>query len=224
MVISGSDGQHSRYIGRVSYLSIRIDAPLGPFQADLMQKWHDDGYFTGDLRMKRTRIDNDWITVAELLERVGHNRIFLVPIPPPSAAPPGLMRRVETPTEAPTQPGNSGSPYQPIPTRSMRGSTLDSFLGNTSNPSDSPASSYGVARFGNGTPDGTGFGGRAAAGYHTPGEPIVGPRLATITSAGDPLRGVIPFANASPARANNLDSYHSTGTNTSTKDGLLLMS
>ncbi|EEB88143.1 hypothetical protein MPER_14184, partial [Moniliophthora perniciosa FA553] len=55
----------------------------GPFRADLMQKWNDDGYFTPDLLMKRTTIDTEWISVAELARRTGGGKIFLSPIAPP---------------------------------------------------------------------------------------------------------------------------------------------
>ncbi|KAF9269924.1 hypothetical protein L218DRAFT_952115 [Marasmius fiardii PR-910] len=132
----------------------------GPFRADLMQKWSDDGYFTPDLLMKRNHIDTDWMTVAELARRTGGGKMFLSPIAPPM--PPGLTRHTDSPFAlgADQTVFNNNSPYQPSPIRSIRSSTLDSYIGTGSNPSDSPASSFGGGRFGNGSPDPAAFGGR----------------------------------------------------------------
>jgi hypothetical protein len=61
-----------------------------------MQSWHDQGYFTLDLLMKRTQIDPEWISVGELVHRAAGPKIFLSPIivsvPP---GPPGLTRRLD---------------------------------------------------------------------------------------------------------------------------------
>ncbi|KAJ8090529.1 kinesin-like protein [Marasmius tenuissimus] len=131
----------------------------GPFRADLMQKWNDDGYFTPDLLMKRTQLDMEWISVAELARRTGGGKMFLSPISPPM--PPGLARRTDSPFGlANEQNMFNNSPYQPSPIRSIRSSTLDSYIGTGSNPSDSPASSFGGGRFSNGSPDPAAFGGR----------------------------------------------------------------
>ncbi|KAG7090806.1 hypothetical protein E1B28_009890 [Marasmius oreades] len=131
----------------------------GPFRADLMQKWNDAGYFTFDLHMKRNNIDTDWMTVAELARRTGGGKMFLSPIAPPM--PPGLTRHTESPFGlAAEQNLFNDSPFQPSPIRSIRSSTLDSYIGTGSNPSDSPASSFGGGRFGDGSPDPVAFGGR----------------------------------------------------------------
>ncbi|KAK7041951.1 kinesin-like protein [Paramarasmius palmivorus] len=130
----------------------------GPFRADLMQKWSDDGYFTPDLLMKRTTIDTEWISVAELARRTGGGKMFLSPIASP--IPPGLARRTDSPFGMAGDPSVFNNPFQPSPIRSMRSSTLDSYIGTGSNPSDSPASSFGGGRFGNGSPDPSAFGGR----------------------------------------------------------------
>ncbi|KAF5377312.1 hypothetical protein D9615_006351 [Tricholomella constricta] len=128
----------------------------GPFNAELMQKWFDDGYFTGDLPMKRTHLDTQWVTVDELVKRHGGTKIFVTP--PLPVVPPGLTHRDSQ--NLPSQdPLLFNGPYQPAPLRNLRSSTLDSF---GSNPSDSPSSSFGAGRFGNGSPDPNAFGGRGA--------------------------------------------------------------
>jgi hypothetical protein len=43
----------------------------GPFEASVMQQWHDVGFFTLDLRMKRTVMDREWTTVEEMMRRAG---------------------------------------------------------------------------------------------------------------------------------------------------------
>lgn len=146
----------------------------GPFRADLMQKWFDEGYFTPDLPMKRTHLDTQWITVEELILRSGGGKMFMT-LPTP-ALPPGLSNRAESPNFTPDQHMFNG-PYQPAPLRTLRSSTLDSF---GSNPSDSPSSSFGGGRY-DASPDPNAFGGR---GYY--GDPSGGNRVASFTSLPDP--------------------------------------
>lgn len=128
---------------------------IGPFNAELMQKWFDDGYFTGDLPMKRTYLDTQWFTVDELVKQHGGSKIFVTP--PVPVVPPGLPvhRDIQNIGQDPL-PFNG--PYQPAPIRNLRSTTLDSCFG--SNASDSPSSSFGGGRFGNGSPDPNAFGGR----------------------------------------------------------------
>ncbi|KAG6812057.1 hypothetical protein H0H92_004588 [Tricholoma furcatifolium] len=126
----------------------------GPFKAELMQKWFEDGYFTGDLPVKRTHLDTQWATVDELVRRHGGTKIFVVP--PIPVIPPGLPLHRDSQGQDPLL---FSGPYQPAPIRNLRSSTLDSF---GSNPSDSPSSSFGAGRFGNGSPDPSAFGGRGA--------------------------------------------------------------
>ncbi|KAG6837899.1 hypothetical protein H0H93_013052 [Arthromyces matolae] len=123
----------------------------GPFNAELMQKWFDGGYFTGDLPMKRTHLDTQWFTVDELVNRHGGNKIFLTP--PTPSIPPGLPlhRDIANPGQDPLM---FNGPYQPAPVRTLRSSTLDNFGSSASN---SPSSSLG--RFGNGSPDPNAFAG-----------------------------------------------------------------
>ncbi|KAK0208899.1 hypothetical protein DFS33DRAFT_1459466 [Desarmillaria ectypa] len=131
----------------------------GPFRANVMQKWHDEGYFTADLLMRRTHLDSDWTSVGELIRRVGGPQIFLTPIIP--ALPPGLSRHVDSPQHIYAIPQDQFNvPFQPAPIRSLRSSTLDSYLG-SSNVSESPASSLGAGRYSNGSPDPSAFGGHA---------------------------------------------------------------
>jgi PERQ amino acid-rich with GYF domain-containing protein len=108
-----------------------------------MQSWHDQGYFTPDLLMKRTQTDGDWVSVGELSQRASGPKIFLSPIIPPG--PPGLARRLDNlsgPSLHQRDPGPFGPPHQPVPIRSLRTSTLDSYI-NGNSQSASPSSSAG---------------------------------------------------------------------------------
>ncbi|KAF6766497.1 hypothetical protein DFP72DRAFT_866688 [Ephemerocybe angulata] len=143
----------------------------GPFRADLMQKWFDDGYFAAELPMKRVQYDSNWMTVAELIQRTTNDKlVFLSPLRP--IGPPGLSKREASPLHALTQPPDNifNNPYQPAPIRSLRSSTLDSFNG--SNPSDSPSSSIG--HFGNNSPDPLAFGGMSGNGHSYIGDAVGG--------------------------------------------------
>ncbi|KAJ7630500.1 hypothetical protein FB45DRAFT_833102 [Roridomyces roridus] len=125
----------------------------GPFRADLMQKWYDEGYFNAELLMKRTHLDAEWTAVgqlANLARSAGTEKIFL--------APPGPPRSTDLQQNAYV------GPLQPAPVRSLRSSTLEAYAG-SSNHSDSPSSSFGAGRFGNGSPDPNAFGGRANSQY-----------------------------------------------------------
>ncbi|KAJ7293786.1 hypothetical protein C8J57DRAFT_1269996 [Mycena rebaudengoi] len=155
----------------------------GPFRADLMQKWYDDGYFTNDLLMKRTHVDVDWVPVGDLAELArlsGSDKLFL--LPPLSSAPPGIPRHNDLPGQGfatPVEQNSFTAPLQPAPVRSLRSSTLDSYGG--SNHSDSPSSSFGAGRFGNGSPDSNAFGGRANNQYST--DPTIGARFVPESSS-----------------------------------------
>lgn len=146
----------------------------GPFRADLMQKWYDEGYFTPDLPMKRTHLDTHWVTVEEIVQRTPGGKIFLTHRTP--TLPPGLSLRTESPHF-----GDHlfNGPYQPAPLRTLRSSTLDAYA----SPSDSPSSSFGGGRFGNGSPDLNAFGGRGA---YFVGDTSHGSRVASFSSAPDP--------------------------------------
>ncbi|KAF9072776.1 hypothetical protein BDP27DRAFT_388353 [Rhodocollybia butyracea] len=179
----------------------------GPFRADVMQKWSDDGYFTDQLLMKRTNIDSDWIAVGELKRRIGNGKVFLTPVP--LHGPSNVMRRTDSPFTYgnPNDAGFHNGTFQPSPIRSLRSTTLDSF---GSNYSDSPASSIGAAGFGNGSPDPAAFGGRAGQ-YNTGAD-----RYAYPGEASPSLSGRSMFASPStdfrtsgfsnvPPRNNSLD-------------------
>ncbi|KAH9850659.1 hypothetical protein C2E23DRAFT_929799 [Lenzites betulinus] len=119
----------------------------GPFPADTMQRWEEGGYFsTPGLVMKRTHLDNDWTPYSVLKARAGDRPLFLTPLPQ-APTPPGLNRVAESGIPERAQ----HSPYQPVPTRSLRSSTLESYITNGTAP-ESPASSLG-GRFANGSPD-----------------------------------------------------------------------
>ncbi|KAF8446148.1 hypothetical protein L210DRAFT_840512 [Boletus edulis BED1] len=135
----------------------------GPFRADVMQKWFDDGYFIPDLLVKRTRIDADWIAVRILERRAAGANIFLSQI---SSGPPGLAIHTESPKSySPAHEQSMFNGYQPVPTRTLR-PTLDSYLNRTS-PTESPSSSLGAGRFGNGSPDMSTFGGRTGSNVYS---------------------------------------------------------
>jgi PERQ amino acid-rich with GYF domain-containing protein len=129
-----------------------------------MQKWYDEGYFTSDLLMKRTHLDTDWTPVGELGIRAGGDKLFLSSFS--ESGPPGLAPHPSIPSmngqsfdrtgqplgqislQRPhhSEPYPNGSPLthfrNPVSTRS---SALDSLLASSSNPSHSPASSFGAA-------------------------------------------------------------------------------
>lgn len=188
-----------------------------------MQKWHDEGYFSPELLVRRTPLDNDWTTVRDLVQRAAGQKVFLSPIGPP-VQPPGLAeRRTESPMQQ-HEPFGYSAPHQPIPQRTLRTSALENYYGG-SNPSDSPASSFGAGRFGSGSPDPAAFGGRIGAGMYSGGESSLGrnagfigpggqglgPARSTTFQEGDMLAGGrgAPF-NQAPARTGTVDGFGGT--------------
>ena len=121
-----------------------------------MQTWHDQGYFTPDLLMKRTQLDTEWISVGDLVRRASGPKIFLSPIMVPAPpGPPGLIRRLENLNDPLLHQRDSspfGTPHQPVPIRSLRTPTLDSYI-NGKSQSGSPSSSAGPASHIFGNPD-----------------------------------------------------------------------
>ena len=121
-----------------------------------MQKWYNDGYFSVDLPMKRTHYDTRWTTVGELVKQSNGENVFLCPLI--SAIPPGLGRANGSPLQTYPQTEHPfNEPYQPAPVRSLRASTLESYLMAGSVPSDSPSSSIGASHS---SPDPSMFGTR----------------------------------------------------------------
>ena len=121
-----------------------------------MQKWYNEGYFSVDLPMKRTHYDTHWITVGELVKQSNGDNVFLRPLI--SAIPPGLGRANGSPLQTYPQTEHPfNEPYQPAPVRSLRASTLESYLMAGSIPSDSPSSSIGASHS---SPDPSMFGTR----------------------------------------------------------------
>ncbi len=162
----------------------------GPFRADLMQKWYNDGYFSSDLPMKRVLYDTHWTTVEELIQRANGENIFLSPLLAPI---PTNNRGNGSPMQSyPTLDNVFNEPYQPSPIRTLRTSTLESYLGNGSLPSDSPSSSVSASQFGNPSPDPGAFGGREVKPYF--GNEHLVPRL---TNFG-PQDHVAPFPDRRP--------------------------
>lgn len=177
-----------------------------------MQKWYEDGYFQPNLLMKRTHLDQEWISVGELLQRAGNPRIFLTPLA--NAPPPGLPRR-DPLLDGPAPDGTFGSPFQPMPAR-LR-TTMDSYLQNGTLVPDSPSSSFSAGPFSNGSPDPATFGNRI--GVHHYSESPAGPRLATLVATPiEPQRRApfeegmdsnmgsrTPFATYTPGRTGSID-------------------
>ena len=121
-----------------------------------MQKWYNDGYFSVDLPMKRTHYDTHWTTVGELVKQSKGENVFLRPLI--SAIPPGLGRVNGPPLQTYPQTEHPyNEPYQPAPVRSLRASTIESYIISGSVPSDSPSSSNGASHS---SPDPSMFGTR----------------------------------------------------------------
>ncbi|KLO20222.1 hypothetical protein SCHPADRAFT_842525 [Schizopora paradoxa] len=129
----------------------------GPFPAETMQTWHDQLYFTDDLRMKRVDIDHDWITVADIKTRAIGERVFLShlkdPLPPPGLSRLGIgLPRAGIYRDV----GHLDSPRQPTP--QTFGTPHSVYAAGSA----SPASSFGVPAY-NGmssSPDSFAVGGR----------------------------------------------------------------
>lgn len=117
--------------------------------------------------MKRTHLDTNWTTLEQLRRRCDSDKIFLTPL---HSAPPGLTMRNDSPLQYNAVDQTTNGPYQPAPIRSLRTSTLESYISTGSNHSESPSSSFGGGRFGDSSPEPNAFGGRAASGpfYNDP--------------------------------------------------------
>ena len=107
--------------------------------------------------MKRTQIDTDWISVGELTHRAAGLKIFLSPIMTPvPPGPPGLTRRLgdmSDPLLHQRDQSLFGVPHQPVPIRSLRTSTLESYInGNSQSASPSSSAGPGSHVFGNPEP------------------------------------------------------------------------
>jgi PERQ amino acid-rich with GYF domain-containing protein len=195
----------------------------GPFKADLMQKWHDDGYFSPELLMKRTHIDTEWTTLGDLSRRSGGGKIFLSP-----ARSSSFSVRAESPLQGltiPPEQKGSKAPFQPVPSQSFRPSGLDSYLGTPSSLTDTPSpvfqvDSYGAAEppaFGVGSPAGSFssdpvIGSRAAGFPPIPESPTTFVNVRRGSMLNDqlveqPLTGVSPFGNHTSTRSSSIDSF-----------------
>ncbi|KAI0761683.1 hypothetical protein BD413DRAFT_238921 [Trametes elegans] len=185
----------------------------GPFRADLMQRWYNEGYFTPNLPMKRTHLDTEFTPVGELVRRAGDQPVFLTPrIHAPT--PPGLNRVVDS--GIPER--NQHSPYQPVPTRSLRSSTLDSYLNNGSAAPESPSSSFS-GRYVNGSPDPAVIDNRIGGqlGFNQGSESSrmpfaggVGQRRATLNEP-EPIYGNRGFGNLGVGRTPGIDGISFSG-------------
>jgi PERQ amino acid-rich with GYF domain-containing protein len=153
----------------------------GPFNAELMQKWYEEGYFAIDLLMRRVNLDEAWTPVGDLAQRAGSERVFFFNFDAP-AVPPGLSRRRESsqdPVQQQRETNGYNVPYQPVPTRSVHPSTLDSYFASSSPASNSPSSSFGAGRFGDNSPDPASFGGLVVSPMSS-SDPPIGPRSGNV--------------------------------------------
>lgn len=105
-----------------------------------MQAWYEGGFFTDDLKMKRTNTDAEFITLTDIKRRARGSRIFLSPLADPPMLPPGLgvnslLQRT----------GVLDSLRHPAPLAYNRNDTLDTNfgLGSLASSSASPSSSFG---------------------------------------------------------------------------------
>jgi len=169
-----------------------------------MQKWYDEGYFTIDLLMRRVNLDEVWTTVGELAQRAGSERVFFFNFDTP-AVPPGLSRHHEPsrdPVQQQRETNGNNVPYQPVPTRTVYPSALDSYFASSSPVSNSPSSSFGAGRFGNSSPDPSTFGG------------LVGvPMSSTDTPVGSRSGNVVDPAFVGPLRTGYADTHFEQGFN-----------
>jgi PERQ amino acid-rich with GYF domain-containing protein len=169
-----------------------------------MQVWHDQGYFTPDLLMKRNTLDVEWVSMAELQLRATGPKIFLCPIIPPQiSGPPGLSRRQDD--NFSQQPFGT---HQPAPGRPFR---TNSYINGASVHSESPSSSFGAGRFGNNSPDPSGFGGRAGGAVFGDSS-LASSRRSTFGDTSIDLAGPrSPYTNG-PARSTSYDNFGFNGT------------
>ncbi len=176
-----------------------------------MQRWHESKYFTNDLLMKRTHLDTEWTPFGVLCGRAGDQPVFLTPLVH-APTPPGLPR-LDTVVNNGIPERNQQSPYQPVPTRNLRSSTLDSYLTNGGTVPESPSSSMGGGRFA--SPDPVVFDtriGGAQMGFNQGAESRMpfaggpGQRRATLNNeSGDPIFGNRAFASPVAGRTPGVD-------------------
>lgn len=159
--------------------------------------------------MKRTHLDAEFTPMAVLLRRAGNEPVFLTPLVH-APTPPGLNRPLDAVVDNGIPERNQQSPYQPVPTRSLRSSTLDSYLNGAAAP-ESPSSSLG-GRFA--TPDPAVFDNRIGgqAGFNQGAESRMpfasgpGQRRATLNNeSADPVFGNRAFGNLGAGRTPGVD-------------------
>jgi hypothetical protein len=98
--------------------------------------------------MKRVHADKEWTPLGELVARSSREKFFLSPIPPlPSPAPVHIESPLQ-PYGIPADQNSLGRDGQLASARPFRTPALESYLGNTSTPSDSPSSSFSTGRYG----------------------------------------------------------------------------
>ncbi|KAL5518843.1 SMY2 [Sanghuangporus vaninii] len=115
----------------------------GPFPAEQMQLWNDQGYFSDNLMMKRIHVDTEFAPLTDIKRRAQGERVFLSPLID-ALPPPGLSHPVPALAFNPIlqRTGLVDSPRQSSPQSYGHNNTLDSFNVNGSI-SGSPSSSLG---------------------------------------------------------------------------------
>ncbi|KAL5495164.1 SMY2 [Sanghuangporus weigelae] len=115
----------------------------GPFPAEQMQLWNDQGYFSDNLLMKRIHMDTGFAPLTDIKRRAQGERVFLSPLID-ALPPPGLSHPVPAPAFNPIlqRTGLVDLPRQSSPQSYGNNNTLDSFNVNGSI-TGSPSSSLG---------------------------------------------------------------------------------
>ncbi|KAL5535617.1 SMY2 [Sanghuangporus sanghuang] len=115
----------------------------GPFPAEQMQLWNDQGYFSDNLMMKRIHMDTEFAPLTDIKRRAQGERVFLSPLID-ALPPPGLSHPVPAPAFNPIlqRTGLVDLPRQSSPQSYGYNNTLDSLNVNGSI-SGSPSSSLG---------------------------------------------------------------------------------
>lgn len=118
-----------------------------------MQAWFEGGFFTDDLKMKRTDIDTGFMTLTDIKRRARGERIFLSVIAGPPLLPPGLgVSSLLQRTGVLDELDALDALRHPAPLAYNRNDTLDTNfgLGPLTSASASPSSSFG-GNFGRGS-------------------------------------------------------------------------
>ncbi|KAL5534141.1 hypothetical protein ACEPAG_602 [Sanghuangporus baumii] len=130
--------------GKVEWSYIDLSGTVqGPFPAEQMQLWNDQGYFSDNLLMKRIHMDTEFAPLTDIKRRAQGERVFLSPLID-ALPPPGLSHPVPAPAFNPIlqRTGLVDPQRQSSPQSYGHNNALDSFNVNGSI-TGSPSSSFG---------------------------------------------------------------------------------